>query len=214
MFGTCFCLRAVRCSPKVQEERTDIGPITAISTVFAKTFTYSGRASRSEYWWYMLFYTVVCLVCVAIDTFTIVALVQEQGEQAIVPETALKMTSLYAYLLLALPFLCVTVRRLHDAGFSGFWTLAYFIPLGAFVLLVMHILPSAQSTTAHGTPASGTASDHKGKPVSADAHKRAMQGYALLFDKDKTPSPEIQAARKAEVADSYRTRVLKSAPSA
>ncbi len=191
-----------------------MGPATAISTVFAKTFTYSGRASRSEYWWYLLFYTVICLVCAAIDTFTIVALVQENGEQALVPETALKMTSLYAYLALALPFLSVTVRRLHDAGYSGLWTLAYFIPLGALVLLVMHVLPSAKSTTAHGSRASGTVAAHKGKPVTEDAHKRAMQGYALLFDTDKKPSPEMQEARKAEMADYYRTRVLKSAPSA
>jgi uncharacterized membrane protein YhaH (DUF805 family) len=191
-----------------------MGPVTAISTIFAKTFTYSGRASRSEYWWYMLFYFIVCLICACFDTFTLIALISAQGEQALSPALLLKMTSFYAYIMLALPFLSVSVRRLHDAGFSGFWLLAYLIPIGGLVLLVIHVLPSAQSATEYGTPASSKRKSHKGKTATEDAHKRAMQGYALLFDKDKTPTPEMHPARKAEVADYYRTSVLKSAPSA
>jgi uncharacterized membrane protein YhaH (DUF805 family) len=191
-----------------------MGPIAAITTAFTKTFTYRGRASRGEYWWYFAFYLLVSIVCSFIDAATLIALVQEQGEQAIVPATFLKMTSLYAYILMIPPFLSVSVRRLHDAGFSGFWILVYVIPLGALALIVMHILPSAGGTTAHGAPANGIQTDRKGKPVTTDAHARAMQGYGLLFDKDKRPTPEMQAARKAEVADYYRSRVLKSAPPA
>jgi hypothetical protein len=40
-----------------------------------------------------------------------------------------------------------------------------------------------------------------------------MQGYGLLFDKDKQPTQQQLAARKAEVSDYYRSRVTKSAPS-
>jgi len=50
--------------------------------------------------------------------------------------------------------------------------------------------------------------------MTVDSHKRAMQGYAVLFDKDKPVTAEMQAARKAEVADYYRSRVLKASPSA
>jgi hypothetical protein len=78
----------------------------------------------------------------------------------------------------------------------------------------MYVLPSQNSTTVHGTPAAGPVVDRTGKPLTVDAHKRAMQGYALLLDKDKRPSPEQQAARKAEIGDYYRTHVLKSAPQA
>ena len=41
-----------------------------------------------------------------------------------------------------LPHWGVTVRRLHDGGYSGSWLLLYFIPLGFIVLLVMMVLPS------------------------------------------------------------------------
>ena len=191
-----------------------MGPLTAISTAFAKTFTYSGRASRSEYWWYSLFYFLVCLVCAFLDTMTMIGLVQEHGEQAFTLGALLTLKSLYACIILIPPFLSLSVRRLHDAGFSGFWMLICFVPVGGLVLLVMHIFPSTESTTVHGTPASKQRMDHKGKPLTPDAHHRAMQGYALLFEKDKRPSPETQAARKAEIADYYRNQVLKSAPNA
>jgi uncharacterized membrane protein YhaH (DUF805 family) len=186
-----------------------MGPITAISTVLSKIFTYSGRASRSEYWWYYLACVLIGLVCLAIDSITIIKLVDLHGEEAMFHIRPLQLATVWAWIATVPPYISVTVRRLHDAGFSGFWTLLYFVPLGGLVLVILHILPSQGTTTAHGTPASGPVVDRTGKPVTADAHQRAMQGYALLFDKDKKPSPQMQAARKAEISDYYRNNVLK-----
>lgn len=191
-----------------------MGPLSAIGTAFAKTFTYKGRASRSEYWWYWALYTLVLVVCAAIDTVMILRLVEEQGQQAAFAFGVFDLTSVYAWIILVPPFISLTIRRLHDAGFSGFWFLLYLVPFGGLALLVMHIWPSSRATTVHGTPAAGPATDPTGKPVTKDAHQRAMQGYALLFDKDKAPSAETKAARKAEISDYYRKQVLKSAPSA
>ncbi len=187
-----------------------MGPLTAISKAVARSFTFKGRASRSEYWWFILFYTVVIMACGAYDTMTFLELIEEQGELAIFELSAFDFASTYAWIATLPAFLSVTVRRLHDAGFSGFWLILYFIPIGGLVLLIMHVFPSEGQTTAHGTPTSGPVADRTGKPVTVDSHKRAMQGYALLFDKDKKPSPEAQAARKAEVSDYYRTQVLKA----
>ncbi|WP_298858190.1 DUF805 domain-containing protein [uncultured Sulfitobacter sp.] len=187
-----------------------MGPLTAISQAVARSFTFKGRASRSEYWWFILFYTVVIMACGVFDTVMIIELIQEQGELAALELGVLDFASTYAWVATLPAFLSVTVRRLHDAGFSGFWLILYFIPVGALVLLVMHVFPSEEQTSVHGTPASGPVADRTGKPVTVDSHKRAMQGYALLFDKDKKLSPEVQAARKAEVSDYYRTQVLKA----
>lgn len=142
----------------------------------------------------------------------VVSLVREQGEQALFTLGAFDFSSTFVWLITLPTVLSLTVRRLHDAGFSGFWLVLLIIPLGGLALVVMHIMPSEGRTTAHGTPAAASPqASVAGKPVTVDSHKRAMQGYALLFDKDKKVSPQEQAARKAEVSDYYRTRVLKSA---
>ncbi|MGJ8595837.1 DUF805 domain-containing protein [Sulfitobacter sp.] len=191
-----------------------MGPLTAISQAVARSFTFSGRASRSEYWWFFLAYTVVFIICGSIDAFMITSLVQQEGEQALFTLGVFDLTSAFAWIITLPTMLSVTVRRLHDAGFSGFWMVLYFIPVGGLALIIMHMLPSEGRTTAYGTPAAAPAPRAAGKTVPVDAHKRAMQGYALLFDKDKKVSPEVQAARKAEVSDYYRTQVLKSAKTA
>ncbi|MEP1793024.1 DUF805 domain-containing protein [Parasphingorhabdus sp.] len=191
-----------------------MGPITAISTVLCKTFTYSGRASRSEYWWYYLACFILAFICLTVDSFAVLKLVALHGDEALLHAKPFAFTTLWALVATAPAFLSVTVRRLHDAGFSGFWTLLNFVPLGALVLVILHMLPSRGSTTVHGTPAAGPKTSANGRPLTVDAHKRAMQGYALLYDTDKTPTPEMQAARKAEISDYYRNNVLKAAPSA
>lgn len=142
------------------------------------------------------------------------ALAQAEGEQAIFGLSAFDLLSPWYFIIIAVPYFSLAIRRLHDAGFSGFWVILTLIPFGQVALLILHMLPSQNSTTIHGTPAAQPMADPSGKPLTADRHKRAMQGYALLFDKDKTPTPAQQAQRKAEISDYYRSKVLKSAPSA
>ncbi len=191
-----------------------MGPINALAQAFAKIFTYRGRASRSEYWWYFLFATIIGIVCMVVDVMMVLALVTAQGEAAIFGLGPMDFASTWSWIVTMPAFLSLTVRRLHDAGFSGFWLLLYIVPLGAFALMIMHMLPSQGRTTIHGTPATAPQVDRTGTPITADAHQRAMQGYALLFDMDKQVTPEQQAARKTEISEYYRNRVLKSAPSA
>jgi uncharacterized membrane protein YhaH (DUF805 family) len=99
---------------------------TAVSSVLTQYTGFSGRARRSEFWWYSLFtfvvYLVVALVDAALHT-TVLGLVVGLG--------------------LLLPSLAVTVRRLHDTGRSGWWLLIGLIPLvGAIVLLVFECTDS------------------------------------------------------------------------
>jgi len=188
-----------------------MGPLKSISTAIARTFTFSGRASRAEYWWFFALYTAVCMVCVLLDGMMVVDLVEQGGEAALATLGVFAFKSTIAWLVMMPTLACVTVRRLHDAGFSGFWLLLYLVPLGGLVLLILHMLPSQNSTTVHGSPAGGPVVSPTGKPMTTDAHKRAMQGYALLFDKDKKPTPEMEAARKAEIKDYYQRNVLKPA---
>ena len=93
----------------------------AIRDAFSKYVTFTGRSSRPAYWWFYLFGVLVLIVALAID--------YALGAGGI----------LYALAALAmlLPNLAVFVRRLHDAGHSGWWLLIALLPLiGAIVLLV------------------------------------------------------------------------------
>ena len=43
----------------------------SIRTVYAKYFTFSGRASRSEFWWYQLFYLIIVSIPLSIVSQTL-----------------------------------------------------------------------------------------------------------------------------------------------
>jgi uncharacterized membrane protein YhaH (DUF805 family) len=107
---------------------------TAVSSVLTQYTGFSGRARRSEFWWYTLFAFVVYLVVALVDA-------------------AMKTTllGLIVSLGLLLPTLAVTVRRLHDTGRSGWWLLIGLVPLvGAIVLLVFYCQDSTPGANEYG----------------------------------------------------------------
>ena len=108
----------------------------AVSSVLLNKYaTFSGRARRSEYWWWYLFVTIVFLVASVIDQaigFTYSDLTLGGGWLATI-----------AAIVFLVPNLAVGVRRLHDTGRSGWWLLIGLVPLiGWIVLLYFFILDS------------------------------------------------------------------------
>lgn len=115
----------------------------AIKRFFKKYATFSGRASRSEYWWWTL---------VSIGVSIVLNIIISAGS------TTSSLTSTptpgpgatFGYILLAIwalativPSLALSVRRLHDGNFSGWLMLLILVPfLGAIALLVFMLLPS------------------------------------------------------------------------
>jgi len=99
--------------------------VDAVKTVLSKYATFSGRARRSEYWFWALAALVAGIVAQLLD-------------QALF-HPANGVGALYIVLTLALllPNLAVGVRRLHDTSRSGWWLLIAVVPfVGAIVLLV------------------------------------------------------------------------------
>jgi uncharacterized membrane protein YhaH (DUF805 family) len=101
----------------------------AIRSGFRKYVDFSGRASRSEYWWWALFAFLVGILATVLDAVIFPGSTRSGSYFGIV--------SGITTLALFLPYLAVTVRRLHDTDRSGWWLLIAFIPLiGAIVLLI------------------------------------------------------------------------------
>jgi uncharacterized membrane protein YhaH (DUF805 family) len=112
----------------------------AVQTVLTKKYAdFSGRARRSEYWWYAL---AVIIASVVLDIIG-----------------AVIGTSILTYvfaLALLVPNIAVVVRRLHDTGRSGWWILLAFIPLiGAIILIVWACTDSQPGDNQYGPSPKG-----------------------------------------------------------
>ncbi|HUW75661.1 MAG TPA: DUF805 domain-containing protein [Gallionella sp.] len=88
--------------------------IESIQTCFRKYAEFNGRASRSEFWWWILFIVIVSIGAQLVS--------QTVGE--------------LAALATLLPNLAVTSRRLHDINRSGWWQLVGFIPLVGWLIMI------------------------------------------------------------------------------
>ena len=110
-------------------------PMQAIQSVFGNYANFNGRASRSEYWWFVLF---VAIINSALSVVFIS-----------LPEVGTALLAIWS-LAIILPALAVTVRRLHDTDRSGWWFLLQFIPFGALVLLVFMFLSGTGETNRYG----------------------------------------------------------------
>lgn len=121
----------------------------AVKTVLSKYATFSGRARRSEFWFWALFVTLINIVMSALVTAT--------GGLTIDPDTgdmgigATYIVWMLIGLALLLPNLAVMVRRLHDTDRSGFWWFISFVPfVGAIVLLVFWLLDGTPGSNRFG----------------------------------------------------------------
>lgn len=107
--------------------------------VLKKYATFSGRATRSEYWYFVLIYSIIytILMCIdlAVGTFS-----QELMDKG----TFLGFLSTAYSLVLFLPSLAVTVRRLHDINKSGWWVLFILVPIIGFILLVVYLCTNSK----------------------------------------------------------------------
>ena len=103
--------------------------------------TFSGRARRKEYWIFFLFNVLISLGLGVIDVVA--------GTYSVEYETGF-FSGLYSLLVL-IPSIAVSVRRLHDTNRSGWWVVISLIPIiGVLVLFVFTCLDSQPGTNRFG----------------------------------------------------------------
>ena len=99
-------------------------------TCFQKSFTIQGRASRSEYWFFYLFIIIAQIGLGIID--------------------GVAGTPLSLLVLATFPaMICVSIRRMHDIGKSGWMLLIGLIPLVNLILLYWFIFDGGQPHANH-----------------------------------------------------------------
>jgi len=95
--------------------------VTAAKTGLSKYATFSGRARRSEYWFFFLFEMLAVIAALIIDGI----LGTNGGVNGLVA------------LGFMVPNIAIAVRRLHDTDRSGWWLLLGAVPVVGFIVLII-----------------------------------------------------------------------------
>lgn len=189
-----------------------MGPFKALDSVFTQFATFSGRAPRSEYWWFVFMHFIITIFAVVGDLYLF---------DPSVPPSLNPFAYFTGFWLIVtfIPGLAVSIRRLHDAGYSGLWYLLNFVPFGWIAVFIMMVLPSEHGANIYGPPPFGGGGSTYGsrglddphailngpqKPVKADPYAP----YAALERARQPKSQEVIAAQKEEINDYFRKRVL------
>ncbi|MFP1132320.1 DUF805 domain-containing protein [Asticcacaulis sp. W401b] len=118
-----------------------MGFVEAVKSGLKNYATFSGRATRSEFWWFALFQFIVILVPAALSI----------SERANGSFGIFSTLQLLISLGLFLPSLALSFRRLHDTNRSAWWLLISLVPLiGGIVLLVFYCLKGTEGPNKYG----------------------------------------------------------------
>ena len=111
-----------------------MGMINAVRRAYSNYSTLQGRATRSDYWWFLLYqwlvYIFLAFVCVFASDFF---------------KSEYFFTPLILFVLLnVIPNFTILVRRLHDSSKSGYWLLLFLLlpALCFLVIFIFTLLPS------------------------------------------------------------------------
>lgn len=128
-------------SSHISEPLPTMGFMEAVQTCFSKYVDFSGRARRSEYWFYTLFVGIVQLVLGLVGNMIFGT--PENGGTNI-------LQNIFS-LVIFLPSLAVFWRRMHDIGRTGLWFFLNLVPcIGQIILLVFECTDSQPGENQYG----------------------------------------------------------------
>lgn len=115
----------------------------SVRHVLSNYVTFSGRARRSEYWWWVLAMILGSMVAALLDGLLGFGSAMAQSGP---------FSALFSLAVL-LPTLAVGARRLHDIDRTGWWLLLVLVPLiGTLVLLWFLVQPGTPGRNRFGPP--------------------------------------------------------------
>ena len=113
---------------------------TSIKTCFSKYAVFSGRASRSEFWWFALFGVIGGIVTLIIDVMILGYSSEDSGPLNII-----------FTIITFLPYISVGSRRLHDIDKSGWWQLIVLTVIGIILLIIWWATVGKKNKNIHGS---------------------------------------------------------------
>ena len=109
----------------------------AILSGFRNYVTFSGRAARPEFWYWVLFAFLAGSVTAILD-------------RAVFADSDVQPLNSIAGLIMLLPGLAVGVRRLHDIDRSGWWILISLTVIGIALLIYWNCQPGTPGPNRFG----------------------------------------------------------------
>ena len=114
---------------------------TSIKTCFNKYADFSGRALRSEFWFFCLFTFLGGIITVIIDVMILGYSVESYGPINLIFSVGV-----------LLPSFAVTTRRLHDINRSGWWQLLYITIIGIVLVVIWCATEGENKKNKYGSP--------------------------------------------------------------
>jgi uncharacterized membrane protein YhaH (DUF805 family) len=124
-----------------------------VSEVFKKYAVFSGRATRAEYWYFSLFVSLVILALTIIQKALggSYSIINVSGDSFFILVNIFYFIEIIFDLIVLIPGFTVGIRRLHDVGKSGWWTLLVLLPIIGWIwLLILAVTDSAPGTNKYG----------------------------------------------------------------
>ena len=150
--------------------------------VLKKYAVFSGRAQRAEYWYFVLFSTIVSLVLMVLDAMT----------GTLDPQTGYGLLNGLYTLAVFIPTLAVSVRRLHDIGKSGWWLLIALIPLIGVILLIIWFATDSKEDNQYGKNPKAS----NGSNIANDNSIEQLEKLANLKEKGIITEEEFNSKKK------------------
>jgi uncharacterized membrane protein YhaH (DUF805 family) len=119
--------------------------VDAVKSVFVNFRKFRGAAPRREYWFFILATVLIGIVLSTIESIIWPPVATDDLIEAINQPTPL--TSISALILL-IPTLSVTSRRMQDSGWSGKWLFLYLLPIVTLVMGILGVVGYLESTSA------------------------------------------------------------------
>jgi hypothetical protein len=118
----------------------------AITSFFSKYATFSGRARRSEFWFAVLFTSLVSIAISIVWPGTTVVVDGMTFQQASVPSNLWQLA-------IFIPSLALSVRRLHDVGRKVTYYFFILLPIVGWILLFIQLVKDSEpGPNAFGEP--------------------------------------------------------------
>ena len=125
--------------------------INAYKNFFKNYAEFTGRSSRSDYWWVWLGNFILSIPFWIIYFYTVfLSTVMDSIDDSVSEATFMVLglvVIIYAifYLAILVPTLALSVRRLRDAGFHWAFIFLRFAPMGGIALLILHAMPTKET---------------------------------------------------------------------